>query len=139
MDFLSDEQFPVENVTIVGADLIQVERILGRLNWQKVIVGGVASGAWLGLFVGLVLGMFTGRVLAPLVACLLMGIIFGVVSTSVPFAATKGQRDFTSTVQLVAGRYDVLCDPTTAERARRHVGPPRSRRTGANVLVAARQ
>lgn len=46
------------------------------------------------------------------------GIIFGVISTSIPYAATKGQRDFASTMQLVAGRYDVLCDPKTAEQAR---------------------
>jgi hypothetical protein len=30
----------------------------------------------------------------------------------------RGTRDFSSTMQLVAGRYDVLCDPAEAERAR---------------------
>jgi hypothetical protein len=30
----------------------------------------------------------------------------------------KGTRDFSSTMQLVAGRYDVLCDPQNAEKAR---------------------
>ena len=88
------------------------------MNWQKVILGGIASGAWLGVFVGLVLGIFTGGFLGPLIVGLVMGIVFGVISTSIPFAATKGQRDFMSTMQLVAGRYDVLCDPKTAEQAR---------------------
>jgi len=118
VDYLSDKQFPVQNVTIVGADLIQVERVVGRLDWQKVILGGVVSGAWLGIFVGLVLSIFTGGLLAPLATCVVMGMVFGVVSTSILFAATKGQRDFSSTTQLVAGRYDVLCEPTTAERAK---------------------
>nr|WP_277870487.1 hypothetical protein [Nakamurella antarctica] len=30
----------------------------------------------------------------------------------------KGRRDFTSSSQVVAGRYDVLCKPNTAEKAR---------------------
>ena len=55
VDYLSDNQFPVQQVTIVGVDLMQVERVTGRLNWAKVLGGGVLSGACLGLFIGLVL------------------------------------------------------------------------------------
>ncbi|MCX6489859.1 MAG: magnesium transporter, partial [Rhodococcus sp.] len=40
------------------------------------------------------------------------------ISASIPYAATKGQRDFASSMQLVAGRYDVICEPRTAEKAR---------------------
>ncbi|GEM30154.1 general stress protein [Nocardia neocaledoniensis] len=120
VDYLADGQFPVQDVTIVGVDLMQVERVLYRLTWGKVIGGGVVSGAWLGLFLGLLLSLFTttGGALGPLVVGLLGGIVFGVITTSIPYAATRGQRDFASTMQLVAGRYDVLCDPKTAERAR---------------------
>lgn len=119
MDYLADNQFPVQNVTIVGVDLMQVERVLYRLNWGKVIGGGVVSGAWLGLFLGLLLSLFTTNGMAgPLLVGLVGGIIFGVISTTIPYAATRGQRDFASTMQLVAGRYDVLCDPKTAEQAR---------------------
>lgn len=119
VDYLADNQFPVQNVTIVGVDLMQVERVLYRLNWGKVIGGGVVSGAWLGLFLGLLLSLFTTNGMAgPLLVGLVGGIIFGVISTTIPYAATRGQRDFASTMQLVAGRYDVLCDPKTAEQAR---------------------
>ncbi|MBT0568462.1 general stress protein [Williamsia sp. CHRR-6] len=118
VDYLSDEQFSVEDVTIVGVDLMQVERVLGRLTWGKVIAGGIASGAWLGLFFGLLVGIVTGNVVAPVIFGLIGGIVFGVISTSLPYAATRGQRDFASTMQLVAGRYDVICDPKSAERAR---------------------
>jgi hypothetical protein len=119
VDFLSDENFAVQDVTIVGVDLMQVERVLGRLTWGKVIGGGVVSGAWLGLFFGLLIGIVVDtNPLVPLLFGLVGGIIFGVVSTSIPYAATRGQRDFSSTMQLVAGRYDVLCDPRSAERAR---------------------
>ena len=56
-DHLADEEFPVHEVTIVGVDLMQVERVTGRLTWPKVLLGGLATGAWLGLFIGLLLGM----------------------------------------------------------------------------------
>ncbi len=119
VDYLADNQFPVEGVTIVGVDLMQVERVLYRLTWGKVIGGGMVSGAWLGLFLGLLLSMFTtGGAIGPLAVGLIGGIIFGLISASIPYAATRGQRDFASTMQLVAGRYDVLCDPKTAEQAR---------------------
>src|SRR3954464_5424683 len=59
VDYLSDQEFPVQQVTIVGVDLMQVERVTGRLTWRKVLGGGVLSGAWLGLFIGLVLGIFS--------------------------------------------------------------------------------
>src|SRR5690606_22281622 len=95
------------------------ERVLYRLNWGKVIGGGIVSGAWLGLFLGLLLSLFTaGSAFGPLLVGLIGGIIFGLITATIPYAATRGQRDFASTMQLVAGRYDVLCDPRTAEQAR---------------------
>jgi hypothetical protein len=97
---------------------MQVERVLGRLTWAKVIGGGIVSGAWLGVFFGLLLGIVTGGFLAPLVVGIVGGIIFGLISTTIPYAATRGTRDFASTMQLVAGRYDVLCEPKSAEKAR---------------------
>lgn len=118
VDHLADKQFPVEKVTIVGVDLMQVERVLGRLTWRKVIAGGLASGAWLGVFFGLLLGIVTGGFLAPLLIGIIGGLIFGLISATVPYAASRGQRDFSSSMQLVAGRYDVLCEPGRAEEGR---------------------
>ena len=34
------------------------------------------------------------------------------------YSVAKGRRDFTSASQVVARRYDVLCQPRTAEQAR---------------------
>jgi hypothetical protein len=118
VDHLSDQEFPVEQVTIVGVDLMQVERVTGRLSWPKVLTGGVASGAWLGLFIGLVLGMFSPNLLGALATGLIAGVFFGLITSAVPYAMARGTRDFSSTMQLVAGRYDVLCDPQNAEKAR---------------------
>src|SRR3954449_7925430 len=58
VDYLSDEKFAVENVTIIGSDLRMVEKVLGRLSWGRAIGAGAAGGAWWGLFVGLLLGIF---------------------------------------------------------------------------------
>ena len=54
VDYLSDHEFPVENVLIVGTDLKQIERVTGRLTRGRVMVGGAMSGAWLGAFVAVV-------------------------------------------------------------------------------------
>lgn len=118
VDSLAVDNFPVADVSIVGVDLVQVERVTGRLNWQKVISGGLVSGARLGVFIALAFGLFTGHYPQAIAVGMTLGIAFGLVSTVIPYAATKGQRAFSSTLQLVAGRYDVLCQSTTAERAR---------------------
>ena len=121
VDFLSDEKFPVENVTIIGSDLRMIERVTGRLSWGRAIGAGAASGAWFGLFVGLLLGIFAadgeswfGSVLSGV----LIGLVFGAVFGAVGYSASRGQRDFTSTSKVVAGRYDVMCNPQFAEQAR---------------------
>ncbi len=119
VDFLSDREFSVQDVTIVGVDLMQVERVLGRLTWPKVLGAGAASGAWLGVFVGLLLSLFgQGGLAVPLITGIVVGVVFGMISGALTYGATRGQRDFSSSMQLVAGRYDVLCEPRSAEQAR---------------------
>src|ERR1700692_4305761 len=120
VDYLSDQQFPVQQVTIVGVDLMQVERVTGRLTWPKVLGGGVISGAWLGLFIGLVVTLFFFSPHPPgaVTPCLVAGFFFGLITSAIPYSMARGTRDFSSTMQLVAGRYDVLCDPQGAERGR---------------------
>src|ERR1700743_1493249 len=73
VDHLSDQEFPVEQVTIVGVDLMQVERVTGRLSWPKVLTGGGGRGAWLGLFIGLVLGIFSPNLVGALATGLVAG------------------------------------------------------------------
>ncbi|HEU5475891.1 MAG TPA: general stress protein [Actinophytocola sp.] len=119
VDHLADEEFPVQGVTIVGVEPMVVERVAGRLTWKRVLGAGAASGAWLGLFVGLLLSLFTaGAGPLPILIGLVGGVGFGLASAGFRYAATNGQRDFFSHSQLVARRYDVLCQPRTAERGR---------------------
>jgi Heat induced stress protein YflT domain len=119
VDFLSDHEFPVENCMIVGTELKQVERVTGRLTYNRVALGGVLSGAWLGVFVGVVLSFFDSA--APLVTILstmLFGALFGLVWAILGFAATRGQRDFSSVSRIVATRYEVLVEHKLAAQGR---------------------
>jgi len=119
VDHLSDHEFPVENCMIVGTDLKQVERITGRLTTGRVALMGALSGLWLGLFVGLIFSMFgTGSVLAIVLSTALFGTVFGVVWALIGYAATRGQRDFSSVSQVVATRYEVLVEHKHAQAAR---------------------
>ena len=118
-DMLSDKSdFPVAELTIVGVDLMEVEHVVGRLTWGRVIAGGAASGAWMGLFFGMLLGIFSENFIAPIFLGIVMGVVFGIVASAVPYAASRGRRDFTTRTQIVAGRYDVLCTPAHAAEAR---------------------
>jgi hypothetical protein len=93
VDYLSDQQFPVQQVTIVGVDLMQVERVLTLLFSSPHPLEALTTG-------------------------LVAGVFFGLITSAIPYSMARGTRDFSSTLQLVAGRYDVLCDPQNAEQAR---------------------
>ena len=121
VDYLSDEKFPVENVTIIGSDLRMVEKVTGRLTWGRAIAAGAAGGAWWGLFVGLLLGIFSSSGstwIGSVLAGLAIGLVFGASFGAMGYGATRGKRDFTSTSQIVASRYDIMCAPAAAGQAR---------------------
>jgi Heat induced stress protein YflT domain len=119
VDFLSDNKFPVEQCMIVGTDLKRIERITGRLTTARVALGGLLSGIWLGLFVGLVLSLFAdNNFLATVLATVLFGAVFGIIWALVGYAATRGQRDFSSVTAVVATKYEVLVEHKSLTQAR---------------------
>ncbi len=119
VDHLSDKEFPVQHVTIVGTDLAMVERVTGRLTYSRVALAGAASGMWFGLFVGLLLSLFSSSGSAvPIFAAVAIGAAFGILFSVISFSMTGGKRDFTSASQIVAGTYAVLCDGEVAQQAR---------------------
>jgi uncharacterized membrane protein len=124
VDYLSDNQFPVENVTIVGTDLRLVERVTGRLTRSGVVRAGTLSGALWGFFLGTVVILFGGdqvNLLVPVLTAL-VGAAFGALSGHLAYSATGGKRDFTSTSGVVATSYEVLCQARFAEDARNLLG-----------------
>ena len=132
VDFLSDQQFPVENVSIVGSDLRMVERVRGRLTRGRASAAGAGSGAWFGLFVGLLLSLFSSSGtsdLALILSAVVYGLVFGAVFGFVGHALSGGRRDFTSTSKIVSSRYEVVCAWNHADRAREvlaRMGQPRA-------------
>lgn len=120
VDYLSDHEFPVEDVLIVGTDLKQLERVTGRLTQGRVIGAGALSGMWLGLFVGTIFAVFdpSGVNVANIVATVAFGAVFGTVWATVGYRLTRGQRDFTSVSQVVAAKYEVLCEHKHVQRGR---------------------
>ncbi|GHG41694.1 MULTISPECIES: general stress protein [Amycolatopsis] len=119
VEHLAGHDFPVQDVTIVGVEPMVVERVTARLTWGRVLAGGAASGAWFGLLLGLLLGWFGNGLSAALMSAgLVTGVFVGLASAAVGYAVVRGRRDFATTTQLVARRYDVLCEPRNAERGR---------------------
>jgi hypothetical protein len=74
----------------------------------------------MGLFVGLIFSLFDSgsSAFAVIVYTALFGAVFGLVWALVGYAATRGQRDFTSVSQVVATRYEVLVEHRFAQKGR---------------------
>jgi hypothetical protein len=120
VDRLSDDQFPVELIDIVGSGLRLVEHVTGRLTTQRAAMAGAASGAWFGLFIGLLVGLFTSGPtwLGLILGGLVIGAVWGGVFGFVGHRATRGSRDFSSTKSMIATRYDIVARGGRADEAR---------------------
>ncbi|NKX53765.1 general stress protein [Arthrobacter mobilis] len=120
VDYLADQNFPVQHVSIIGNDLKTVERVTGRLSYPRVALSGAATGAWFGLFVGLLLMLFgSGQTYGLVLSSMAMGAAFWMLFGIISYAFQRGKRDFTSTNQVIATSYDVIVAPEVAYEARR--------------------
>lgn len=120
VDYLSDNKFEVQNLAIVGTELKQVERVLGRRSWGTVIGQGVQSGLTTGFVVGFVMLLFArpADLLGLILVALGIGLVLGIGFQALGYAMTRGRRDFTSITQVVATKYEVLCEHKVAAKAR---------------------
>lgn len=113
------EDFDIKALSIVGNDLRSVEHIRSRLSYPKVAGAGAAQGAMFGFFIGLLIWLFApeapmANLLLSVAAGMAIWMIIGVIS----YAVRRGKRDFSSSSQLVATTFDVVCDFKVAARAR---------------------
>lgn len=121
VDALARANFPVNQVAIVGNDIKSVERVTGKLTYGRVALMGALTGAYFGLFLSLILlltgpeGGLGGIFFAAIVIGAGFGMLFGVLS----YAMNRNRRDFSSVMQLVAGRYDLITDASLVHEARR--------------------
>jgi hypothetical protein len=120
VDFLSDRDFPVERVAIVGTGLRTVEQVSGRLTVGQAALAGAGQGAMIGLLFGLLFGIFFngpaffGVILYGLVA----GALFGAILGAVYQAAQGGRRDFASVRGMEAEHYEVQVEHEYSARAK---------------------
>ncbi|HET7329012.1 MAG TPA: general stress protein [Nocardioidaceae bacterium] len=122
VDYLADNDFPVEHITIVGKELRLVERVVGRLTTAKAARLGAMGGAAWGLFIGVMIMLFAAAeggvlVLIPIVAAVFGGAL-GAITGALGHSATGGHRDFSSNTSVVPTCYEVLCQHQHAEEAR---------------------
>lgn len=128
VDKLSDAQFPVQHVAIVGVDLKMVESVIGRMSWGRAALSGMGTFAWFGVLIGLFVNFFGGQensLIQLILIGLLFGAAFGIIFGLVSYAITGGKRDFTSRQAIQANRYDLLCESEHLARARQilELGP----------------
>src|SRR4051812_12445202 len=125
VDWLSDQGFPVERVSIVGTGLRSVEQVSGRVTTGRAALMGAGHGATIGLLFGLLFGLFFtnavdffGVVLYGLVA----GVVWGSIWGAIAHYARGGRRDFASVAETRADRYEVQVDDNLAAEATRVLG-----------------
>jgi hypothetical protein len=121
VDSLSDAEFDVKNIRIVGTGLRSVEQVTGRLTIGRAALLGAASGAWFGLLVGIIIGLFVvgAAWFTVLLASVLLGAGWGMLFGAVGHWATRGRRDFTSVKMMEAEKYAVMVNTSAAGEARR--------------------
>ena len=121
VDFLADEGFPVEHVTIVGTGLRYIEQVSRRVTTGNATLMGAGSGALLGIFWGLFFGLFftvdSGSFWGVLAYGLVLGVIFGALWGLIAHSSLGGRRDFSSVSNTRADRYEVQVDDSFADRA----------------------
>ena len=124
VDRLSDRDFPVAHVRILGTGLHSLEQVTGRLTKARAAGCGAVSGAWFGLLIGLLFSIFTigPAWLAVLLSSLVIGALWGTAFGFIAHLATGGRRDFSSVRALIAERYAVQVDAGYEAEAARVAG-----------------
>jgi Heat induced stress protein YflT domain len=123
VDWLSDHEFPVERVSIVGTGLRYVERVSGRMTTGRATLLGAGYGALVGLIWGLLFAaLFTfdsGGFWGLLGFSILVGALGGALIGAISHSSRGGERDFSSESQTRADHYEVQVEDGYAAEAER--------------------
>lgn len=120
VDHLSDAGFPVEEVSIVSANLRLVEQVTGRFTGRRAAAVGAVDGALFGLLMALFVGLFASGAgwVALLLAGPTLGAGLGALSGYLTYRMQGGRRDFSADQFLAARHYDVIVEAPLLGRAR---------------------
>jgi hypothetical protein len=123
VDWLSDHDFPVERVSIVGTGLRYVENVSGRLTPGRAALVGTGQGVLIGLICGLLFAaLFTfdsGSFWGLLGFSIIVGAVFGAFIGALGHYASGGSHDFSSTTDTRADHYEVQVEDGYAAEAQR--------------------
>ena len=123
VDWLSDHEFPVERVTIVGTGLRYVENVTGRMTTGRAALVGTGQGALFGLVWGLLFALLftldSGSFWGLLAFSIVVGAVFGALIGAISQASSDGSRDFVSSADTRADHYEVQVDDGYANEAQR--------------------
>jgi hypothetical protein len=123
VDWLSDHEFPVERVTIVGTGLRYVENVTGRMTTGRAALVGTGQGALFGLAWGLLFALLftldSGSFWGLLAFSIVVGAFFGALIGAISQASSEGSRDFVSSTDTRADHYEVQVDDGYANEAQR--------------------
>ncbi|GAB5445049.1 MAG: hypothetical protein Fues2KO_53980 [Fuerstiella sp.] len=120
VDFLSDNDFPVENTAIVARNISFVEHVTGTMNAGKAFLRGAGSGAFSGLMIGFILGLFVvdpAGWLTLLAWTTGLGALLIGLMTLFGYWSQGGQRDFATVGSVSAESFDVLVEQSHKDKA----------------------
>jgi hypothetical protein len=129
VDRLVRADFPLKSVSILGNDMRSVERVTGKLSYGRVALMGALSGAYFGLFLGVLFFIFQPEnegILGVFFAAVVIGAGFGMLFGVLSYAMNRNRRDFSSVMQFVATRYDLITAPELIGQARSILSQPES-------------
>jgi hypothetical protein len=114
VDYLSDENFPMQRVAIVAEDLRLVEQVTGQMGYGRAALQGAGVGALIGAILGFFLGGLSSYVA---MLWLIYGAIIGLIVGLINHALSGGRRDFSSVEGIQARRYNVVANEEVADEA----------------------
>lgn len=118
VDYLSEHDYDIRTVSVVGMDVHLVEHITGRLSVGRVAFSGASSGLLWGAVFGFMMSLTNSAL--PSQAWIGVGIaggaLLGMILALVSYAMRKGKRDFMSHTHVMAARYAIIVE-SNAQRA----------------------
>lgn len=114
VDYLSDQNFPVQRVAIVAEDLRLVEQVTRRMGYGRAALQGAGFGALIGAILGFILGGLSSYVAF---LWLIYGAIIGLFVGLINHALSGEERYFSSVEGIQADRYDIVADEEVSDEA----------------------